>query len=502
MTAHRVAELWRYPVKGLGGQPLTSAHLARDGIAFDRVLGVTHDRVPLSPFGSWTTYDAFHALDVRPDLGGFSACVDPTDEGAQVHLRSPDGDSGEVTLDSSGAIIDDSGFPPSTVMEWFGNSTGTARLISSGSHLWDLADAPISIINEATVRDIGRAVARDLDPRRFRANIYIDGDEPWSELQLLGGSIVVGQVQLEILRPIERCRAISVDPRRGGTDINLPGALYTHFGHLFCGVYARVVTAGKIHEGDDVRPRRSHQPAARLVGATSNESRSAPRPGSIARVEAPAQGTVSLVIRDSTETLAQAAPGQHLRLHDTTAERPWWRNYTISGIDDEGVRITVRRHEDGVASPIIHGLRTSSDVVLSGPFGDASVDCQVLITLSSSRPVSASRPHWRSRAPCWHTTAIAAWTSCTWTDPGGRFRTGTRSSVRPNCCQTFGTASSSRRRASTMGLRHRKTFTRLRRLSDKRTMPYRGAHMRSVGLSAGHASRCGGIRRGRRRHPL
>ena len=376
MTAHRVTHIWRYPVKGLGGQHLTSADVGRDGMAFDRLLGLTHDRVPLSPFGSWTTYDAFHALDARPDLGGFSATVDETEDGARIHVRSPHGDTAEVTLDTRGAIIDDSGFTPATVTQWFGNSTSTARIISSGSHLWDLADAPISIINEASVRDIDQAVGRDLDPRRFRANIYIDGDEPWSELQLLGRRILVGDVELEILRPIERCRATSVDPTRGGTDINLPGALYTHFGHLFCGVYARVVTPGRIHEGDDVRPRRSHQPPARLAGATPNESRSAPRPGSVVRVEAPAQETMSLVIRDSTETLAQAAPGQHLRLHDTNASRPWWRNYTISGIEDDGVRITVRRHEDGAASPAIHRLSASSDLLLSGPFGDSTVNGQ------------------------------------------------------------------------------------------------------------------------------
>ena len=372
----RVTQIWRYPVKGLGGQQLTSAQLGRAGIALDRVLGLTHDRVPLGSFGTWTTYDAFHALDARPDLGGFSAWAIESEHGAKIELRTPRGETAAVTLDSSGAIADDSALPPDTVSRWFGTSTATARLVSSGSHFWDLADAPISIINEATVRAVGRAVGRDLDPRRFRANLYLDSDEPWSELHLIGRTITIGSVELEVLRPIERCRAISVHPTRGGTDINLPGALYTHFGHLFCGVYARVVTPGEVQDGDpvgwDSRPRS----ATGLVGATPNESRSAPRPGSVSRAEAPAPGTVSLMIRDSTGTLANAAPGQHLRLHNTTAERPWWRNYTISGIDDDGVRITVRRYEDGLASPIIHGLRASSDVVVSGPFGDSTADPQ------------------------------------------------------------------------------------------------------------------------------
>ncbi|VXB14635.1 MOSC domain-containing protein [Aeromicrobium sp. 9AM] len=372
----RITQIWRYPVKGLGGQQLTSTDLGRDGIALDRVLGLTHDRVPLSPFGHWTTYDAFHALDARPDLGGFSARAIDSENGAKIEVRTPRGETAAVTLDSSGAIADDSALTPGTVSRWFGTSTTTARLVSSGSHLWDLADAPISIINEASVRAVGRAVGHDLDPRRFRANLYVDSDEPWSELHLLGRTITIGGVELEVLRPIERCQAISVDPTRGGRDINLPGALYAHFGHLFCGVYARVVRTGEIHDGDPIDSDRRPQPAVSLAGATVNEARSAPRPGSISRVEAPARDAASLLIEDSTGTLSQAAPGQHLRLHGTSGERPWWRNYTISGVDARGVRITVRRLEDGLASPIVHDLRASADVLVSGPYGEATADPQ------------------------------------------------------------------------------------------------------------------------------
>jgi len=48
-----VAELWRYPVKSLAGEPLDSAEISTDGIPGDRVVQVYDDaasvRIFLSP---------------------------------------------------------------------------------------------------------------------------------------------------------------------------------------------------------------------------------------------------------------------------------------------------------------------------------------------------------------------------------------------------------------------------------------------------------------------
>ena len=39
-----VAGLWRYPVKSLAGEALTTAHLTNDGISGDRVVHVAGPR--------------------------------------------------------------------------------------------------------------------------------------------------------------------------------------------------------------------------------------------------------------------------------------------------------------------------------------------------------------------------------------------------------------------------------------------------------------------------
>ena len=43
-----VSQLWRYPIKSLGAEPLRSAQLTADGIAGDRVVHVHNARGPLT----------------------------------------------------------------------------------------------------------------------------------------------------------------------------------------------------------------------------------------------------------------------------------------------------------------------------------------------------------------------------------------------------------------------------------------------------------------------
>src|SRR5262245_20817455 len=43
-----VAAIWRYPVKSLGGEAMTTARLGRDGVVGDRIVHVGNGRGPLT----------------------------------------------------------------------------------------------------------------------------------------------------------------------------------------------------------------------------------------------------------------------------------------------------------------------------------------------------------------------------------------------------------------------------------------------------------------------
>src|SRR5205085_10367928 len=102
---------------------------------------------------------------------------------------------------------------------------------------WRFTDHPlgqVSIVNLASVRDLSAKMGVELDPLRFRANLYVDGWPAWAENGWEGRPLMVGWAQAEVFKPIVRCAAPDVDPASGVADQEITKALVDHFGHLLC----------------------------------------------------------------------------------------------------------------------------------------------------------------------------------------------------------------------------------------------------------------------------
>jgi len=112
----------------------------------------------------------------------------------------------------------------------------------------------ISLINLASVRDLGRVLGTDIDPLRFRGNILIDGLEPWQEFDFIGKTLKIGEAELEVTKRIDRCAATNVNPADATRDLNIPNTLMRAFGHVDCGIYARVTKTGDIQPQDKIEP--------------------------------------------------------------------------------------------------------------------------------------------------------------------------------------------------------------------------------------------------------
>ena len=113
----------------------------------------------------------------------------------------------------------------------------------------DHEDAPLSLIDLETVALLARVAGRPIDPLRFRANFYVADMPALAEFELLGRTIRVGDAVLEVLRPIDRCRATSIDPATSDASLNVPALLARALGHVYCGVYARVVEGAEVKSG-------------------------------------------------------------------------------------------------------------------------------------------------------------------------------------------------------------------------------------------------------------
>jgi ferredoxin-NADP reductase/uncharacterized protein YcbX len=377
MTAF-LQEINRYPLKGFHAQRLRHAQLtSRQGIAFDRRFAITNAQLVLAPQGEWTPCQAFVRLTKNTSLPQFALQFD--EASLRLVLHHPEGKQIEIELDDAIAVREAN----AVLQTWFPNGEnaahGTPQLVSAHSKTgyWDHSDAAISIINANSVAQLGAAANTAIDPARFRGNLLIADLPAWQEFAWLGRRIKIGNTVLEVLRPIDRCSATSVHPQTGEVDLNIPARLAQHAGHVYCGVYARVIVGGQIQSGDtlqlmDFSPSALTQAS---VPSTAPPPTDWPRAGRVSEIERSGQNVLSFWIQDPLtahgfKSAHQA--GQHIRLHSLGRYASPWRSYTVSGTRADGcVRISVKREDQGVCSPWLHDeLVVGSSVVFSGPFGE------------------------------------------------------------------------------------------------------------------------------------
>lgn len=249
MTIH---DICRYPVKGLGADHLSEVALTSGhALPLDRRWAIAHAASKVDPAAPrWARKQEFLMLAKDEKLGQLGIAFEDetntltiTRKGKQVSRGRLDDVTGRMLLQT---FL--SGFLPD-------GSRGNPRIVEAppDQQFTDVPDPWVSLINLASVRDIERVARAPIDPLRFRGNLYIDGAPAWAESGWAGKVIEIGEAALEVVEPIERCAATNVDPGSGAVDMNLPLTLRKGFGHIECGVYARVVRGGRIAKGDSAR---------------------------------------------------------------------------------------------------------------------------------------------------------------------------------------------------------------------------------------------------------
>ena len=114
-------------------------------------------------------------------------------------------------------------------------------------------DSHVLVVNLATVQAFALSAGADIDPRRFRANLYIEGLEPEAEVAWLGRRIQAGSAELEVVKRCERCAVVTRDPDTTETSPELLRVL-TATSDTCMGVYCKVVRPGEVAVGDVIGP--------------------------------------------------------------------------------------------------------------------------------------------------------------------------------------------------------------------------------------------------------
>ena len=248
--AGRVTSLWRHPVKGFTPERLTEVVLT-EGAHFpcDRMFAIEDGPSGFDPAAP--THISKTRFTVLARLPRIAAIRTRYDEATGILTAShPDFEDvqGQMTEAAGRDVL------AAWVAQVLGeDARGALKVLPApdGHRFMDSRSGFVSIINLASVRDLEAKTGREIDPLRFRGNILVDGWPAWSEHALVGNPVTIGGAALKGIKPITRCAATHVDPVTAEADMNLTAALYQHYGHMDCGLYAEVTTGGRIVPGDE-----------------------------------------------------------------------------------------------------------------------------------------------------------------------------------------------------------------------------------------------------------
>lgn len=221
--------LWRYPVKSMAAESLETAEVSWQGIPGDRRWAFLRPDSQSSGFPFQTIRDHARMCVYQPRL------TDPERADASgVLVRTPGDDARHEVDDPALAAR-------------LGDGVRVTRLKRG---LFDAMS--LSLISTATVAEACERAGVPYAPQRFRPNLLVEADEsrPFGEREWVGRTLRVGDADLRVDRLNTRCVIVDVDPVDGRRSGNVLRSLADQA--ACAGVYATVVTPGRLRTGDEV----------------------------------------------------------------------------------------------------------------------------------------------------------------------------------------------------------------------------------------------------------
>jgi uncharacterized protein len=243
--SQRVSALWRYPVKSFRGERVASARLGPTGLEGDRAYGLRDlaSGLILSARRTPPVLRGRAWLDGDRTLASFDdgEPLDPFDERLAASVTDAVGSEVEMVR----ADEFDTTLPMQGTQGAFTGMVGV------------LVDAaPILLVTTGALRALGaHTPTSNFDERRFRPNVLIDtdGDEA-VERAWIGHEISIGETVLRVERPCGRCALTTRAQDELPHDADVLRTVVQHADNEV-GVYASVVAAGELREGDAVTVR-------------------------------------------------------------------------------------------------------------------------------------------------------------------------------------------------------------------------------------------------------
>ncbi len=237
MRIGTVKQIWRFPVKSMAGEQLSSCTVGGGGIAGDRGWAIREETS--GKLATGTRYPLLMQCAARYRGQPVNGTIQ------HVEMRLPDG----VVVGSDAPDVN------MRLTELLAKPVSLSPLQqdSNAEHYFDVT--PIHVLTTATLAEMSRLNPEALwDVRRFRPNFFVETEPLFKglvEFEWIGRTLRVGEVEVRCELRTERCamamNAQAEFPKdesilrsiRDAADMNL-------------GIYARVAASGTVRVGDVV----------------------------------------------------------------------------------------------------------------------------------------------------------------------------------------------------------------------------------------------------------
>jgi uncharacterized protein YcbX len=148
---------------------------------------------------------------------------------------------------------------------------GPLRLVEADEAGHGLDLEPLTVVGSSSIEWLRGRGADVLDRRRFRASLEISGTPPFAEERWIGSRLRLGEIALDVIGKVPRCRVIRQDPETGMPDLDTlrllvdtyPDRATTVRGadpalpagredHISFAVYGRATRPGNVRVGDPI----------------------------------------------------------------------------------------------------------------------------------------------------------------------------------------------------------------------------------------------------------
>lgn len=242
----RLAEIWRHPIKSHGREALDHVQLtAGRTMPYDRCWAVAHEAAKTDR-ANWSPCSNFSRGAKAPALMAIDASLNATAE--IITLTHPDRDPLTFSPDKD----------PEKLIQWTNgfipeNRAQSATVVRAPKRGMTDTDYPsISLLNLASLDELGSVLGLYISAKRFRGNLWMDDLPAWEEFNWIGKTLRIENATMVVRERIERCLATTANTTTGERDADTLGALMQNWGHKDFGVYAEVTTSGEIKTGDTI----------------------------------------------------------------------------------------------------------------------------------------------------------------------------------------------------------------------------------------------------------